>query len=797
MRRRDCECKRRLGPRWWDRAACGTRVLRVCAYLLLICGNRMMASSPEHAAVSGIVTEGLTGELIASAVVSIRADSMGVKKTREAVSNRFGFYSFGDVPPGLYIFAVRAAGYRFARDTVILVPRGGALRVDLEVEPYDLSEVVVYATHDRSNTVLTGTSELSPGLVRQLPSIGGEPDVFRALQLLPGVKALSEASSGLYVRGGAPDQNLVLLDGVVVYNPSHLGGFLSTFNADAIRDIKFIKGAPPAEYGGRLSSVLDMTMREGSREKFSGTAGLSVLDARAMVEGPFGTNGSFMLSARRMYLDLILLAAGDSTAPNYAFYDLNWKVNFRLGDDDRLYASGYFGRDVIESSPSDKDAFEIRWGNLTGNLRWTHIFSSVLFSSVSAVVTDYTAATSLGEPRQRSFESRSAIRDYMVRGEAQVFPSDDHTIKLGVESTIHLFDAGVRTSGSNSEERSERKDALDVALYLQDEWTLSPRLSTNVGARLYYFDGGEYLRVEPRLTLAFRASDLVTVKGAFALGNQFVHMISRNDILLPTEVWLPSSASTKPAEGYHGVLAVEGTTDDEAWRMSVELYYRRMSNLLEYRDQVVSSLDIPLEETFARGEGVAYGGELFLRGSVAGFTGWVGYTLSWTERTFDELNGGRPFAPRYDRRHDVSVVAAYRLNSDWTFAATWVYNTGAAFTMPTGQYAIRITNGDEAIGFGGDGYVVDRLGYAERNGYRLPAYHKLDLAATFSFEWLSLSWKLSMSIYNAYNRQNVFGQAIYWESIQDPVTNDYRRVVRLRRTTLFPIIPSVGLSVTW
>jgi len=762
----------------------------------------LLAQEPRTASVAGVLTDRASGEFISGATVILHTDSAVTsgRGIRGAISNKYGFFSIADVTPGAYFLTVRTIGYERIMRTVRIEETGASVRIDLQLKARDIrtQEVVVQADREPSPTNSISSVDVRPEFIQQLPALGGEVDIFRTLQLLPGVKAVSEISSGLYVRGGSPDQNLTLLDGVIVYNPSHLGGFLSTFNSDAVRDIRLIKGAFPAEYGGRLSSVLDMTMREGTREKISGTAGVSLINSRLTVEGPINDDATFMLSGRRMYLDLMMMALDEEMreeTPTYYFYDLNGKVNVRLSESDHLFLSGYFGRDVLEGPPEPDMNFDISWGNSTANLRWMHIVSPQLFTNFSAIYTDYKFSTLIVDEeaagsRDASFKSISGIRDFMLRGEAQYFPTENHVIKLGTEITEHRFraDATAKLEEFAALEQTPTiLTSLDASVYAQDEWRITPLLSANIGARLYYFERGEYFRVEPRLSLAYALSDQISLKGAFSLGNQFLHLITRNDLTLPTDVWFPSTERVKPAEALQGVLGVESYLFDRQYLFTIEGYYKKMRNLLEYRDTASFSLLVPLEESFTAGDGEAYGVEIFLNRRIGAFTGWIGYTLSWTTRFFPELNQGRAFYPRYDRRHDASVVLTYRLGDSWEMGASWVFGTGQGYTMPTGRYEFGSLADPSSSG---SYYYDDRYDYTERNGYRLPPFHKLDLNFTHIFSWFDLPWQFSINIYNAYNRRNVFAQ--YVTEKYNEETDEYE--TKLQRVTLFPIIPTFGLS---
>lgn len=774
--------------------------------LFVLAAASAFGQSRSTASVGGVITERASGEVVIGATVILHRDSTAPRTSvvRGAITNKFGFYSIANVEPGSYYLTVSSVGFRALTRAVTVPASGGSARIDVQVEIEDIrkQEVVVQADRNPTKETNVSTVELRPDFIQQLPAFGGEVDIFRALQLLPGVKAVSEISSGLYVRGGSPDQNLTLLDGVIVYNPSHLGGFLSTFNSDAVRDIKLSKGAFPAEYGGRLSSVLDMTMREGTKEKISGTAGISLISSRLTLEGPIGDNATFMVSGRRMYLDLILLAAPDpGSMPKYYFYDLNGKVNYKLSESDRLYLSGYFGRDVLNGPPDESDIFNVSWGNSTGNLRWSHIISEKLFTNFSAIYTNYNFTTLLQSQNsagsnQASFTSLSGIRDYMLRGEAEWFPSENHSVKLGLEGTQHRFRADASTDindFSRIDANPTILNSIDASAYLQDEWKITPQLTGNFGGRLYYFQSGNYVRLEPRLSLAYNLTDAITLKGAFSVANQFLHMITRNDIALPTDVWFPSTTSVKPSEALQGVLGFETELWDHQYLLSIEGYYKSMKNLLEYKDTASFSIDVPLESSFTAGSGDAYGLEVFLNKRIGSFTGWIGYTLAWTHRQFDELNNGKTFYPRYDERHDASVVLTYRLGESWELGATWVYSTGQAYTAPTGQYRLPPLESDPNAYFSTSS---SSLSYTERNGYRLPPFHKLDLNFTYKYEWFGLPWQFSINIYNLYSRKNVFAQYLEQSgsSVYNPATGQYESAYKIHRITLFPMIPTFGLS---
>lgn len=752
--------------------------------LLIIWVLPFSVLSEEKYSISGIVNDDTSKEAIISATVALYNDSVINKDNfvKGAYSNKFGFYSLPNISSGTYYLAVSSVGYKIKLTKLTVANDDLRQNIQLESVSVMTQELTVTADRESSPTSSISSISISPSFVSKMPAFGGEVDIFRTLQLLPGIAAGSELSSGLYVRGGSPDQNLILLDGVTVYNPSHLAGFISSFNNDAIKDIRMIKGAFPAEYGGRLSSVLDLTMKEGRKDKVGGKAGISLISSKLTVEGPINENSSFMISGRRFYFDLLLgLITND--APTYYFYDFNAKANYKLSDNDVLYVSGYFARDVFGVNENDNDDISVNWGNSTANMRWMHIVKPELFTNFSLVYTDYIFDSNIGE-EDVIFNTGSRIRDIVLKGDAQYLAYDNHIIKTGADITWHNFNAKANFNESNINEADflgeGNINTFDIALYAQDEWKATDRLDVNYGLRGYYFQQGNYLDIEPRLSATYLTGEGVRLKGAFAVANQYIHLVVRNNISLPTDLWFPSTENILPSRSYQGVLGAEMNIIDDTYLISLEGYYKKMDNLLEYRDDAEFTLGIPLEEQFTRGEGRAYGIELFLNKKIGNFTGWVGYTLAWTKRQFDDLNNGKEFYPRYDRRHDISVTLNYEFSDVWELGLAWVYGTGQAFTMPTSTYYWREDYD----------YYNDKYQFSDRNGVRLPAYHRMDLNFMYKFKAYNLPWVLSINIYNVYDRRNPF--AWYINNEYDPQTGDYKK--QLKQITLFPIIPTLGLS---
>ncbi len=752
-------------------------------------------NSYSKASIAGTITEAKSGEYVIGITVMLYpADSTaGAKPLRGAVTNKFGFYSLPGIEDGAYKLVVSGIGYEKYEKTIsVQGTKDLKYNISLITKDVTTEDVVVEGERISKPTANIGKVEINPIVIGKLPSLG-EVDVFRALQLLPGIKQSTELSSGLYVRGGSPDQNLTLLDGVIVYNPSHLGGFLSTFNSEALRDIRLIKGAFPAEYGGRLSSVLDMTMKEGTKERITGSGGISLINAKLLIEGPIGDDITFMVSGRRMYLDILtsLAFSDDDDVPGYYFYDLNAKINYKISENDRVFASGFFGRDVLETPEEENDGVSIYWGNKTGNLRWMHIVSPTMFTNFSLIYTDYSFDTELEEKQlKRTFDIFSGIEDVTLRADMQYFPVQQHTIKAGVEMTWHKFRSYAVTDFLGDENNNLPENiinAVDAALFLQDEWQITPELSSNIGCRLYYFENGNYLNLEPRISASYAIGEDISVNAAFAVANQYLHLLVRNDITLPTDLWFPSTKDVLPSRSYQGSAGMETRLFGGEYLLTAEIYYKDMKNILEYRDGADFNFGVPLEEQFVGGNGEAYGFEVFLNKRIGSFTGWIGYTLSWTKRHFAELNGGKWFFPRYDRRHDISVVMTYKMSDSWELSAAWVYGTGQAYTMPTGTYLLD----DISIENGNGYYENEHYQYTDRNGFRLPPYHRLDVNFMHNFEWFGKPFQFYVSIYNIYSRKNPFAWYIGYD--WDNWDGESARKV-LKQISLFPIIPTFGLN---
>lgn len=757
---------------------------------------------------NGIVYDKFSGEVLSGASLTLSRDSEALP-ARTAQTNTFGFYSFGRLQPGAYMLSVRFQRYQPFTARIVIADSSASVRQNVYLTPYTARSkaLLVEGQSYSQKEHLISSVELTQQMLKTVPATFGEADITKTLQLLPGIKSSSEASSGLYIRGGSPDQNLVLLDGIPVYNPMHLGGIFSTFNSDALSDVRVVKGVFPAEYGGRLSGVVDVSMRDGTREKISGNVNVGLIASRFLLEGPITDNATFMLSARRTYFELPIAAIKAVTTtpelPQYYFYDLNAKVSLALSENDKLVASAYTGGDVFLYTSADTTLRgNLGWGNTIANIRWTHILSPSIFTTVSAYYSsflfssDIDAKVSSSSPFIDVLNLFSQIRDIGTRAEVQYFHSDAHTAKAGIEAIYHRFLTLTDSFGQNIVgyvnllDASRTVSALEFAAYLQDEWSITPSLDATIGLRTTYFEQGNRVRVEPRVALSWEASDHLAVKGAFGVTNQFLHLVSRNDVtILPTDAWFPSTALIKPAQSLQYEFGAETYLWEKEVFLSVQGYYKSLQHLYEFRDDARFTLLTPAETLLTEGKGEAYGAEIFLHKRMGALKGWIGYTLAWTWRTFPELNGGRPFAPRYDRRHDVSLVASYTLSDAWEIGATWTYGTGQAFTLPAAQYSFSLNTSQ------GSYFVAyPQIQYTERNGGRLPPFHKLDVSITHRFRWWNLPFQASLSVYNVYNRYNAFSWSVDYQQIYVKLYNP-AWTSNIQQVSLLGIVPTLSLSV--
>ncbi|ANH80276.1 collagen-binding protein [Niabella ginsenosidivorans] len=766
------------------------QVLVFCISLLVA----FVVHAQEKYTLSGTIKTAKSGETIIGASILINGKDNGT------VSNEYGFYSV-TLPKGSYSITYSAVGFESVTENISL--NGNKVQdIVLPDQVVSLEDVTVNSAI-RGRTISgtqMGVEHLNMKEVNTIPMLLGERDILKAIQLLPGIKSAGDGNSGFYVRGGSTDQNLILLDEANVYNASHLMGFFSTFNSDIVKDVTVYKGGMPAQYGGRLSSVLDVKMNEGNNQDYGVSGGIGLISAKLNVEGPIQKDrSSFLVSGRRSYADLFLPVFGDSTnkGTKLYFYDLNAKMNYVLGAKDRLYLSGYLGRDVLRLEKQ----FGLDWGNKTATLRWNHIFNERVFSNTSFIYSNFNYNIDIDNPGNH-LNIFSQIRDINLKEEIQWYAGPSHALRLGFNSIYHTVTPGEITStGTTSYNDLILQDrySWENALFATDTWKLSGRFNLTYGLRLssfaiigpgdfytvdkegtvtdtlHYKDGQlvkNYWNLEPRLAASFVLNSTSSIKASYARNTQNMHLVSNSATNVPTDKWIASTNIIKPEIADIYSVGWYKNLKGNAYELTIESYYKWMQNQIDYRTGADVYTNDAIESQLLTGIGRAYGMEFLLKKRQGKMTGWIGYTLSKSERKIDGINDGEWYNARQDRTHDVAVVANYQLNKKWNLSANWVYYTGDAVTFPSGKYVV-----DKQIAF----Y------YTKRNAYRMPAYHRLDLGATMQLKTRrkGFSSELAFSLYNAYGRQNAF-VITFQQSEADP---DITEIVK---TSLFRFVPSVS-----
>ena len=750
--------------------------------------------SQEKFTISGTISDSTKGEELINATIKIKGQNIG------AYSNEYGFYSI-TLPQRNYTLVYIAVGYQAKEQDVVLNKdiKLNFQLVSLAEKIKELKEINVTAKKQDQNITdpLMGVERLNPAAIAKIPVLLGEKDIIKTMQLLPGVKSAGEGNAGFYVRGGAADQNLILLDEAPVYNASHLLGFFSTFNSDAIKDAVLYKGNQPANFGGRLSSVLDIKMNEGNNKRYNVSGGVGVIASRLNIEGPIiKDKASFLISGRRTYVDVFLKASDKFKGNTLYFYDLNAKVNYRINDRNRVFLSGYFGRDKLGLG----DQFGIDWGNATGTMRWNHILTDKLFSNTSLIFSSYDYKIAIKNDNV-DFDIKSSIKDINLKQEFQYFINTRNKLKFGINSINHgiipgQIDASLG-SGINSLKLTTNK-SIEAAVFITNDWTITEKFTMSYGLRLSsftmlgnnqnvysYSTNGDvsdtnvyknnsfvttYPILEPRVSMSYVYSKTASFKAAYARNTQYIHLVSNTTTSSPTDLWIPSSINTKPEIADQVSVGWFKNLKENSYEMSIETYYKTMQNQIDYRNGANLQANELIEGELLYGIGRAYGLEFIIKKKTGKFTGWVGYTLSRSERKIDGINAGNWYAAKQDRTHDVSVVGIYDLSPKISISALFVYYTGNAVTFPSGKYVI---NGET------------QFLYTERNGYRMPAYHRMDIGVT----WLrkntvkyESSW--NFSVYNLYGRENAY-------SITFRQNEDNPNVTEAVQTSLFRWVPSV------
>lgn len=776
-------------------------------FIFLLMMSFSVANAQEKFTISGYIKDSTSNETVIGATVTVKGRTKGI------TSNQYGFYSI-TLEKGNYTISVSHVGYQTKELSFDLKEN---LQFNFDVSPRIAiaQEIIVYSKKRDLNVTSAqmGKFELSMNQIKSIPALAGEVDPMKVLQLLPGVRNAGEGNSGLYVRGGGPDQNLILLDDAVVYNPGHLFGFFSVFNSDALKNVTLIKGGMPANYGGRISSVVDIAMKDGNNKKFQVEGGIGTISSRVSIQGPLiKEKASFIISARRTYIDVLakpfIKSTSNFNGSGYYFYDLNAKFNYKFSEKDRLYASGYFGRDVFTFKNNERSFnAKIPWGNSTGTIRWNHVFNNKLFANTSLVWNDYQFEFS-GAQNNFEVNLKSAVRDITAKIDFDYYPFTGHQLKYGATYTYHKFNPQT-TSGRSGDQifnplAVNNKFAHEIGIYLMDDWEVNDKLKINYGFRYSFFNqigpytkydrdangnnldstvykNGEGIKtyggLEPRITMRYSIDEETSIKAAVTRNLQFIHLVSNAGTTLPTDIWVPSTFIVKPQIGWQYAAGVFKNFNDNIWETSVELYYKTMANQIEYKEGYTPGIGDP-EQNFVFGKGWSYGAEFYVNKARGKLTGWIGYTLSWTWRKFPELNEGEKYPGRFDRRHDLSVVVNYQKTKKWKFSAVFVYGTGSSFTLPERFFLV-------------DGVLTQQ--YSRINQYRLPAYHRLDFAAIHTPQpkkerKIKTEWVFSA--YNVYSRQNPY--FIYYDQNGNPLQGTLE--VEARQVSLFPVIPSVTLN---
>ena len=797
-----------------------------------------VTSFSQNITISGYVENADNSERLINATV------FNATNTRYGtVTNIYGFYSL-TVPAGNIKFTASYVGF----ETFILefeATKDTVINVNL-MSSTDIGQVVITADGNQVQSTQMSTIDVPISAVRKMPVLFGEVDVLKTIQLLPGVQSGSEGTSGIYVRGGGPDQNLILLDGVPVYNANHLFGFFSVFNGYAINDISLIKGGFPSRYGGRLSSVIDIRMKEGNMKKFSGEASVGVIASKFTIEGPIVKDKtSFIISGRRTYLDaltapFIKLASaiatldGSSFYGGYFFYDLNAKINHKFSDKDRIYLSGYFGKDKAYTSYSSSWSedysstdFDLHWGNATGAFRWNHIFGSKLFANTTLTYSNYLFVTAVDEEfrytwlgaatkEEWKMKYSSGIEDIAAKMDFDYSPNSFHKVKFGLTTIYHTFKPGISALKFSNAESDIAVDTTygnkdisgyEFGGYIEDDFRIGNRLKINAGVRgtALQMPDTLFYSVEPRLSMRVLISDNFSVKASYAQMSQYLHFLTNSTVGLPTDLWLPATRLAPPEHSTQYALGVAINLPYNL-EFSIEGFYKDMKGLIEYKEgeSFFSSVSDEnsgdaWENKVEIGNGVSKGLEFFLQKKSGKWNGWIGYTFSRATRQFTDISFGEVFPFSYDRPHDLSIVLLYKINDNIDVGATWVFGTGYPVTLAQQRYLpVNMVENKINQQTGYDYYYYSDAQsveyYGGRNNFRLPNYHRLDLGINFTKENKLGERTWSVSVYNFYNRKNAL--FVDFNGVFLGVSDGNSQFKRqLFKYSLFPLIPSLTYSL--
>ena len=758
----------------------------VFSFFLCLAANFTPVAAQQNYVVSGSVRDKQTGESLIKAVVRIQElPNAGI------ISNEYGFYSLS-LPKGNYSVVVSQVGYETLVQKIKL---DSSITINFSLQTKNvLKEVVVESSRKNDNLTKAqmGTETINMSAISKVPVIFGEKDLLKTIQLLPGVKSAGEGNSGFFVRGGGADQNLILLDEAPVYNATHLLGFFSTFNSDAIKDATIIKGNSPSQYGGRLSSVLDVKMKEGNNQDYTVNGGIGLISSKVSIEGPLQKNkSSFILSGRRTYADVFLKATEKFKDNILYFYDLNAKANYQINAKNKIYVSGYFGRDELGLGQD----FGIDWGNKTGTIRWNKIISNKLFLNTSFIYSDYNYNVKL-KNGETNFNINSEIKDVNLKQDYTLYTNTQNTLRFGFNTILHNIKPSTFSGTVINSVAKTGRNGLENAVYLTNNYKATNQLTIDYGMRLsmYTLMGGDvynvyqngvvsssiklapsgfgktYANLEPRITTNFRIDDEKSIKAGYARNVQHLHLLSNSVASSPSDQWIGNSYNIKPEIADQISVGYVTKVFKNNFEFTTEAYYKNLQNQIDYKDGAEINTVSDVESVLLYGIGRAYGLELLLKKKEGRLTGWIGYTLSKTERKIEGINGNNWYNARQDRTHDISVVGIYELNDRWSISGVFVYNTGDAVTYPTGKYNLQ-------------GQTLYQ--YAARNENRMPAYHRLDFSGTYEknkTKRMHGSW--NFSLYNVYGRENAYRISFK----DDP--NDPTRT-QIIRTALFKWVPSV------
>ncbi len=764
--------------------------------------------------ISGFVRDSLNSENLIAASVYNNINHQGTS------TNIYGFYSLTlaegpvDIVFSYVGYTPKHVSFHLKKDTVINM----SLMANNLLKEAVITAKAAEGAQDKTQM---STINIPISQIKALPAFLGEVDLLKVLQLMPGVQSGSEGSSGLYVRGGGPDQNLILLDGVPVYNASHLFGFFSVFNSDAINNVELMKGGFPARYGGRTSSVVDIYMKEGNANKFHGEGAIGIVSAKLTLEGPIQKDRtSFIVSARRTYIDILAQPfikhmnenSDNQVSTGYYFYDLTAKINHRFSNKDRLYLSAYMGSDKFHledaygnlnfDSYASSSSSRIEWGNITSALRWNHIFTNQLFGNTTVTYSRFHFNTGYDWVEKRNYSYKpesdtykmdynSSIEDWSGKVSFDYIPSPDHYVRFGASAINHLFEPGVTTFSEttmaiDTTMGASRIRTNEFDLYAEDDFSITGKLKINAGLHWSGFAvrNDFYNYLQPRISARYLLTEKLAAKASYSRMAQYVHLLTNSGVSLPTDLWVPTTDILKPQISDQLAIGLSQNFN-KTYEASIEAYYKKMDNVLEYREGAsFFDLDGKWENKVLQGKGKSYGIEFFGQKKAGKLTGWIGYTLSWTDRTFEFLNGGKTFPYKYDRRHDFSVVAIYQPSKRIELSGTWVFGTGNAITIPTATFP-----GDNPFY---PGSIIEGKAYTERNSYRMNPYHRLDLGISFirKTRWGESRWIINL--YNTYNRQNPFYIDVESREVYDQKTGMMLEKNKFVQYSLFPIIPAVS-----